>query len=188
MLLLSSTAAADASSFVAIAPPKQPVSRSFVVLGTPGQPVTEAEAEPDAGAETRDALASLPMPADPDTPPMRRISRSILAVGSPGVTFEQVAAVRPTRPARNAMQTAPLVIRGGIVGDLPIATPPALATRAKPQAVSVKGKAQGTATPGPKRAAEPTSRRPDPPAPALPDQPAPPPPPPPSMPMLRGQD
>ncbi len=108
--------AAQASSFVSIAPPPPGRSPSVVTLGAPPAPVKLASAQPKPASRTADASLvplAFPLP-DGKAPAPRVISPSIVAYGptTPAVTFEQVASIQPH--AFRAPQSTPIVMRAGI--------------------------------------------------------------------------
>lgn len=115
---------AHASSFVTIETPIATESPSFV-YATPPEPVTPVAA---VKAEPSPALAQFNLPElDPlnmlapganSIVRLEPVSRSIIAViaPQPAVSNEMVAAIDETPKPRH--ETIPMVMRGGIIGDL----------------------------------------------------------------------
>jgi hypothetical protein len=82
---------------------------SMVELGSPESPSIVAASTP---AETSDPDHTLEVPPGQSV----QISHSIIALGEPAVGLDNVAAITPeARTSRHA--AAPIVIRGGVVGD-----------------------------------------------------------------------
>lgn len=145
---------ASASSFVTLPAREEAVSPSFVYLGGTEPKVAEAPgaAQPALaalhypaplagalnGAETKGAAPvpqialhyPPPIPAELKAPSTQtRISASVIAMGEPEVEYFKVAAIEPKKPRKRAPDFSPMVIRGGISGDVfasgaPSAPPP----------------------------------------------------------------
>lgn len=117
-LLVGVTAAsgASASSLVTVAAPTSP--SSIVYYGTPAPeaaPAMSAAASPNLPALNYPApLAATPMAAAP----IAQASPSIVALGEPAVENFQVAAIAEKKPASHKPNFTPMVIRGGISGEL----------------------------------------------------------------------
>jgi hypothetical protein len=173
-LLLGATAAtgASASSFVAIGAPAS--KGSFVYLGAPAS-IPEPVAAVAPSVDPQLPPLKYPMQAPPalaTAPAPMQISPSIVAMGEPAVEDFQVAAIAEKKPAAHRPDFAPMVIRGGISGEMfaressPSAMPAPSSPHEEPQQASAE-----PSKPQPQRMPEPP-----PPEPAR----APPPPPPPS--------
>jgi hypothetical protein len=131
--LAAMTGSATASSFVTFGEPAPASTPSIVMLGAPDPiQVAATEAAPKPGVPldpSQQALLEMkpgswqPVPAvqTAASVPPRAISPSIVALGEPwpeaipAVTYEKVAAI-PTK-TKTRPNFAPMVIRGGIVGD-----------------------------------------------------------------------
>lgn len=140
------SAGAEASSIITLAATDKKLSPSMIALGEPAAG-DAAKADPDVVAE------------DGGNKDQIRLSPSMIALGEPEVTSEKVAAIDTGKHGKRRI-SAPMVIRGGIVGDAfsPVATPVA----AQPQGSSTPqpaGTAPGTEQPAaeqpPAPAAEP---------------------------------
>lgn len=136
-LLVGVTAAsgASASSLVTVAAPASP--SSIVYYGKPAPqpaPAMSAAASPNLPALNYPApLAPIPMAAAP----IAQASPSIVALGEPAVENFQVAAIAEKKPASRKPNFAPMVIRGGISGELfaresPPAVTPASSSPSQP--------------------------------------------------------
>lgn len=137
------TGSAVASSFVTFGEPAPASTPSIVVMGAP-DPIAVAateSAKPETPADpSQQALSQMTpgswqqLPATAAVEP-EVISSSIVAYGTPWppVTYEKVAAIPKSTPSK--AHFAPMVIRGGIVGDV---FAPA-STNAQPQQASVEG-------------------------------------------------
>lgn len=114
------SAGAEASSIVTLAATEKKLSPSMIELGEPA-PGDAARADPDVIAE------------DAGSQDQIRISPSIVALGEPEVTSEKVAAIDAGKHGKRRI-SAPMVIRGGIVGDAfsPVATPVAAQPQGSP--------------------------------------------------------
>ncbi|MGE0501599.1 MAG: hypothetical protein AB7I79_08005 [Rhizobiaceae bacterium] len=164
-----STGAAQASSFLVLAPMKDNVGPSIVILGEP-RPV--AASRPFAPVPVAEAPLSYPYPEESPTvvlapiePEPFVVSASIVAMGTPAISYDKVAAIGGAgpRPTPRPPFSMPVVMRGGIVGDaFPDSQAPSLEGESPAAASSPEDAASGQA-----------SRRPD--APRQPEQPAPPP-------------
>lgn len=126
-LLIGATAAtgASASSFVTVAAPASP--SSIVYYGKPA-PVMSAAASVATDLPALNYPLPLP-PAAPAVAPATPASPSVVALGEPAVENFQVAAIAEKKPANRRPDFAPMVIRGGISGEMfaressPVATP-----------------------------------------------------------------
>lgn len=125
MSLAAMTGSAAASSFVTFGEPAPAATPSIVVMGTP-DPMTVAATVPDETVTPADpsqkALSQMTPGSWQELPVTAAIepevvSPSIVAYGMPWppVTYEKVAAIPKTTPSK--AHFAPMVIRGGIVGD-----------------------------------------------------------------------
>lgn len=100
------TGSAEASSFLVLEPMKEAVGPSMVVLGAPAPMKAEGEVatavDPSAADFFAVSLSIIAMAAEPASP----------------VTNEKVAAIpQPEAAPKRRFDPAPMVIRGGIVGD-----------------------------------------------------------------------
>lgn len=162
LMVGSIVGAAQASSFVIIAPEKQTVSVSMVALGAPN-------------TDTASSVVAVPAQS------VAAISASMVALGdpAPGIAYENVAAIgaEPAKPKPHR-EGALVVIRGGEVGNAfsqaapaAVAAAPAAATQAPeaPKQASAKAPEQPRASPpapqpqpvsapAPEAAARPTTR------------------------------
>jgi hypothetical protein len=132
---------ASASSFVVLPAMEARVGPSMIVLGTAGSPSTVVASTPaDAGKQDQ-AL---------EVPPGEfvRISPSIIALGEPDVSLDKVAAIAP-EAKKSGHAAAPMVIRGGVVGDAfaPAAAsaPVTVTPEASPQAAAESPQPAGSA-------------------------------------------
>ena len=100
---------ASASSFVVLPAMEARVGPSMIVLGSPDSPSTVAASMPDDTGKPDQAL---------EVPPGEsvRLSPSIIALGEPDVGLDKVAAIAPEAKT-SGHAAAPIVIRGGVVGD-----------------------------------------------------------------------
>jgi hypothetical protein len=182
-LLLGATAAtgASASSFVAIGAPAS--KGSFVYLGAPAS-IPEPVAADAPSVDPPLPPLKYPMQAPPalaTAPAPMQVSPSIVAMGEPAVEDFQVAAIAEKKPAAHRPDFAPMVIRGGISGEMfaressPSAMPAPSSPHEEPQQASAEP--PKSSKPEPQRMPEPP-----PPEPAR----APPPPPPSNIGPLRG--
>lgn len=119
-LLIGLTAAsgASASSIVTIAPPASGSASSFVHFGTPApKPAVAAAA---ASSDLPALNYPTPLPPALATAPVRPVqaSPSIVAMGEPAVENMQVSAIAEKKPASRRPDVAPMVIRGGISGEM----------------------------------------------------------------------
>ncbi len=187
---------ASASSFVTLPAPEEAVSPSFVYLGgaepkaaeAPGaaQPALAALHYPAPLSETLNGAEATPAPPVPQIalhypPPVpaelkasttqTKVSASIIAMGEPEVEYFEVAAIEPKKPKKRAPDFAPMVIRGGISGEVFATDVPSAPPRKEPEQASARPE-----TPKPEPAPEP-QKTPEPPKPDI----APPPPPPKGM-------
>lgn len=121
------SAGAEASSIVTLAATYKKLTPSIIELG---EAAYGAKADPRVVAE------------DAGSKDQIRISPSIVALGVPEVTSEKVAAIGAGEHGQNRF-SAPMVIRGGIVGDA--FSPVATAVAAQPQGSSTQ---QAAAAPG----------------------------------------
>ena len=101
---------ASASSFVVLPAMEARVGPSMIVLGSPGSPSTVV-------AHRRPPMPSSRIRRSKRRPVESvRLSPSIIALGEPDVGLDKVAAIAPeAKTSRHA--AAPMVIRGGVVGD-----------------------------------------------------------------------
>lgn len=140
------TGSAAASSFVTFGDPAPASTPSIVVMGAPDpvQAVATAVEETAAPADPpQQALRQMTPGSWMDAPvaataEMQVISPSVIALGEPlpPVTYEKVASI-PKKPLSKA-NFAPMVIRGGIVGDAftPASTPGTQQASAQPRSPS----------------------------------------------------
>lgn len=189
---------ASASSFVTLPAREEAVSPSFVYLGgaepkiaeAPGtaQPVLAALHYPAPlsgtlnGAEAKNAPPAPqialhyppPVPAElKASSKQTKVSASVIAMGETEVEYFKVAAIEPKKPQKRAPNFSPMVIRGGISGDVFASGVPSAPPPSAPEQASARPE-------NPKPEPEP-QRSPDAPEPEI----APPPPPPKGMAPLR---
>lgn len=139
---------ASASSFVVLPAMEARVGPSMILLGTPGSPSTVEASMPDDTVKP-DQVLEAPLGES------LRLSPSIIAVGEPDVGLDKVAAIPPeTKTSRPV--AAPIVIRGGVVGDAfapaaasePVTVTPETAPQAAADAPQSKGQAKREPVPG----------------------------------------
>src|SRR5688500_3736918 len=115
---LSAASGASASSFVTVAPPASASAGSIVYFGTPApKPVVTAAA---ASSDMPALNYPPPLPPALATAPVlpAQASPSIVAMGEPAVENFQVSAIAEKKPAGRRPDVAPMVIRGGISGEM----------------------------------------------------------------------
>lgn len=145
---------ASASSFVTLPAREEAVSPSFVYLGGAETKVAEAPATTEpvlaalhypaplsetlngAGATSAPPVPQIALHYPPPVPAelkasstQTKVSASVIAMGEPEVEYFKVAAIEPKKPQKRAPNFSPMVIRGGISGDVfasgvPSAPPP----------------------------------------------------------------
>ena len=102
--------AASASSFVVLPAMEAGLGPSMVELGSPGSASSVVAASTPADAGNPDHALEVPPGQSV------QISHSIIALGEPDVGLDKVAAITPdAKTSEHA--AAPMVIRGGVVGD-----------------------------------------------------------------------
>jgi hypothetical protein len=148
---------ASASSFVVLPAMEARVGPSMIVLGAPGSPSTDVASMPEDAVKPDQTL---------EVPPGEslRLSTSVIAVGEPDVGLDKVAAI--ASQAKSSRPEAPIVIRGGVVGDAfapaapsePVTVTPGAAPQATAQAPKSKRPAPREGVPG----AEPAPAQPAP--------------------------
>jgi hypothetical protein len=141
-LILGVTATgASASSFLTVGTPAATSTGSFVYLG---RPATEPATAPAAAVASPGLPAlSYPTQAPPAlaaAAPAAQSSPSIVVMGEPAVENFKVAAIAEKKPANRRLDLAPMVIRGGISGEMfaresPPAGVPASSSSAQPEPV-----------------------------------------------------
>jgi hypothetical protein len=159
---------AVASSFVVLEPVPGPTSPSIVVLGKPATiDVTTLPDDPEDKPDVVIGHVDPPARPDPADGGIVTVSPSIIAMGTPEVTSEKVAAIEAEKEGPRHQPPAPLVIRGGVIGDAFSPT-----TTAAPVTVEQPHSGQEAASDAPGGGPQPSA-----PSKSMPEQPAAPPPP-----------
>ena len=102
-----------------------------------------ANAEPGKAAPQTALHYPPPVPAELKAARTQtRVSASVVAMGEPGVEYSKVSAIAPKAPQKRAPDFSPMVIRGGISGDVFARSGPSSPPSAKSQPGSSSSKKQ----------------------------------------------
>lgn len=126
---------ACATSIIALPGSAQTVSASIIFLGEPAKPIAATSAY-----DRTDGMAlSYPSPVGLVSNASATVSASIIALGEPAVENFQVAAINAQHRQR-ARPHQPIVMRGGMSGDILVPSPSATAPKVEPRQANATDK------------------------------------------------